>query len=141
MICRETLYSKIEKIYHRTLKMVYGMDDSYSNLLLSSNSMSIHQRHLRFLVAEIFKSISQVSPEFMWSFFKPKKLSYDLRKGPILNLPRTQSTYFGTNAIHFRGSLIWNNLPAKVKSSNSVFEFKAKIVNLENIDCGYLICR
>ena len=141
MICRETLYSKIEKIYHRTLKMVYGMDDCYSNLLLSSNSMSIHQRHLRFFVAEIFKSISQVSPEFMWSFFKPKKLSYDLRKGPILNLPRTQSTYFGTNAIHFRGSLIWNNLSANVKSSNSVLEFKTKIKSLGNIDCGCLICR
>ena len=87
-------------------------------------------------MTEIFKSISQINPEFMWSFFQPKKLSYNLRKGSILNLPRTQSTYFGTNAIHFRGSLIWNNLPAKVKSSNSVFEFKTKIKNLGNIDCA-----
>ena len=77
----------------------------------------------------------------MWSFFKPKKLSYNLRKGPILNLPKTQSTFYGTNAIHCRGSLIWNNLPAKVKSSNSVFEFKTKIKNLGNIDCECLICR
>ena len=121
--------------------MVYGVDDSYKNLLLSSNSVSIYQMHLRFLVTEIFKSISQISPKFMWSFFKPKKLSYNLRKGPILNLPKTQSTFHGTNAIHFRGSLIWNNLPAKVKSSNSVFEFKTKIKNLGNIDCGCLICR
>ena len=77
----------------------------------------------------------------MWSFFKPKKLYYNLRKGPILNLPRPQSTYCDTNAIHFRGSLIWNNLPAKFKSSNSVFEFKTKIKNLGNIDCGCLIYR
>ena len=77
----------------------------------------------------------------MWSFFKQKKLSYNLRKGPILNLPRTQSTYYGTNAIHFRTSLIWNNIPAKVKSSNSVFEVKTKIINLGNIGCGCLICR
>ena len=108
---------------------------------LSSNSVSIHQRHLRFLVTEIFKSMSQFNPEFMWSFFKPKKLSYNLRKGPILNLPRTQYNYYGTNAIHFRGSLIWSNIPAKVKSINSVFEFKTKVKNLGNIDCGCLICR
>ena len=114
--------------------MVYGIDDSYSNLLLSSNYVSIYQRHLRFLVTKIFKSISQVNPEFMWSFFKPKKLSYNLRKGPILNLLRTQSTYYGTNAIHFRGSLILNNLPAKVKSSNSVLQFKTKIKNLRIVD-------
>ena len=31
----------------------------------------------------------------MWSFFKQKK-----RKGPILNLPRTQSIYYGTNDVH-----------------------------------------
>ena len=141
MFCGKTLYPKIENNHHRTLKVVYGIDDSYNNLLLSSNSVSIHQRYLGFLLTEIFKSISQISPEFMWSFFKPKKLSYNLRKGPILNLPRTQSTYYGTNTIHFRGSLIWNNLPAKVKSSNSVFEFKTKIKNLGNIDCGCLICR
>ena len=132
---------RIEMVYVWTLKVVYGIDDSYKNLLLSSNSVSIHQRHLRFLVTEIFKSISQINPKFMWSFFKPKKLSYNLRKGPILNLPKTQSAFYGTSAIHFRGSLIWNNLPAKVKSSILVFEFKTKIKNLGNIDWRCLICR
>ena len=33
MFCRKTLYSKIQKIHHRTLKVVYGIDDSYKNLL------------------------------------------------------------------------------------------------------------
>ena len=131
IFCRKTLYSKIEKIQmiknSEALKDVYGIDDSYSNLLWSRNSVSIHQRHLRFSVTEIFKSISQINPEFMSSFFKTKKLSCNLRKGPILNLPSTQSTYYSTNAIHFRYSLIWKNLPAKVKSSNLVFEFKTKI--------------
>ena len=141
MFCGKTLYPKIENNHHRTLKVVYGIDDSYNNLLLSSNSVSIHQRYLGFLLTEIFKSISQINPEFLWLFFKPQKLSYNLRKGPILNLQRTQSTYHCASTIHFRGSLIWNNLPAKVKSSNSVFEFKTKIKNLGNIDCGCLICR
>ena len=141
MAYRKTFYSKIEKIHHRTVKVVYGIDDFYSNHLLSSNSVSIHQRHLRFLLTEIFKSIFQINPEFKSVFFKPKKLPCNSRKGQILNLPRSQSTYYGTNAIHVRGSLIWNNLPAKVKFSKSVFEFKTKIKNLVNIDCGCLICR
>ena len=46
MFCRKTLHSKIERIHHRTLKVVYGIDDSYNNLLLSSNCVLIHQRHL-----------------------------------------------------------------------------------------------
>ena len=92
MFCRKTFHCKIEKIPHRTLKVIYGIDDSDNNLLLRSNTVSIHQRHLRFLVTEIFKSLSQINSEFMWFFFKQKKLSYNFIKGPILNLPRTQST-------------------------------------------------
>ena len=75
----------------------------------------------------------------MWLFFKQKKLSYNLREGPILNLPRTQSTYCGTNAVHFQSSLAWNKLSARIKSSNSVFEVKTNVKNLRNIDCGCLI--
>ena len=68
-------------------------------------------------------------------------MHYSLRKGPTLGLPKTHSFCYGTNAVHFRGSLMWNNLPAVVKSSDSLFEFKNKIKNIDDIDCGCLICR
>ena len=42
------------------------------NLLLQTNMASVHQRHLRFLMTEIYKSISQLNPQFMWSFFTQK---------------------------------------------------------------------
>ena len=48
MFCRKTLYSKIEKIHHKTLKVIYESKDTYENLLLPSNTVSVHQRHLRF---------------------------------------------------------------------------------------------
>ena len=83
----------------------------------------------------------QLNPEFMWSYFMHKDMPYNIRKGPTLGLPKTHSFYFGTNAIHFRGSLIWNNLPASVKSSDLIFEFKNKIKNIGDIDCKCLICR
>ena len=37
MFCRKTLYSKIEKIHHKTLKVIYESNDTYDNLLLQSN--------------------------------------------------------------------------------------------------------
>ena len=138
MFCRKTLYSKIEKIHHKTLKVIYESYDTYGNLLLQSNTVSIRQRHLRFLMTEINKNISQLNPEFMWAYFTHKDMPYNLRKGSILGLPKTNSFYYGTNAVHFRGSLIWNNLPAVIKSSDSLFEFKNKIKNIGDIDCGCL---
>ena len=88
MFCRKTLYSKIEKIHHKTLKVIYESNDTYENLLLQSNTVSVHQRHLRFLMIEIYKSISQLNPQFMWSFFTHKDILF----------------YYGKNAIHFRSS-------------------------------------
>ena len=92
--------------------------------------VSVLQRHLRFLMTEIYKSISQLNPQFMCHFFTHRDIPHNLRKGPILGLSKTHSFYYGTNAIHFRGSLIWNNLPAVVKSSDSLFELKNKIKSL-----------
>ena len=54
MFCRKTLYSKIEKIHHKTLKTIYESNDTGDNLLLESNTVSVHQRHLRFLMTEIY---------------------------------------------------------------------------------------
>ena len=83
------LYSKIEKIHHKTLKVIYESNDTYDNPLLQSNTVSVHQRHLGFLMTEINKSISQLNAEFMWSYFRHKDMPYNLRKGPILGLPKT----------------------------------------------------
>ena len=77
----------------------------------------------------------------MWSYFMHKDMPYNLRKGPTLGLPKTHSFLYDTSAVHFHGSLIWNNLPAAVKSSDSLFEFKNKIKNVGDIDCMCSICR
>ena len=56
-------------------------------------SISIHQRHLRFLMTEIYKSISQINPEFMQSYFNQKELSCNLRKELPVNLGK-ESGFF-----------------------------------------------
>ena len=71
------LILKTEESPHRTLKLTHGIDDSYKRFFLRSNCASIHQKNLWFLVTEIEKSISQINQEFMWSFFKQKKVSYN----------------------------------------------------------------
>ena len=119
MFCRKGLYLKMQKIHHKTLKVIYQSNKTYEELLELSETVSIHQRHLRFLVTEVYKSTSYLNPKFMCSFFTHKEIPYNLRKGQVLSLPPARSTYYGTNSVHFRGSLIWNNLPRYIKSSRS----------------------
>ena len=52
MLCRKILYSKLRKIHHKT----YESNDTYDNLLLQSNTVSVNQRHLRFLITEYIKA-------------------------------------------------------------------------------------
>ena len=77
----------------------------------------------------------------MWPYFTYSNISYNLRKEPILYLPSTHSTYYGSNSVHFRGSMIWNNLPRDIKSSKSFSEFETKLRTLEILiaDVWYVV--
>ena len=140
MFCHKATYLIMQKI-HQSLKAIYQSDASYDDLLQLSNRVSLHQRHLRFLLTEIYKSTGTLNPQFMWSYFKYRKVPYNLRRGPVLFIPPARSTIYGTNSVHFLGSLIWNRLPNLVKSSRSISEFKNVIKKIGNTDCVCMICR
>ena len=109
------------KIHHRTLRVVYNeYNKSYGELLQINNNVSIHQRHLQYLALEVFKSLMHLNPEVMWSYFNENPIRYDLRKGIKVFLPPVKSFRFGPNSIHFRGSILWNNLPSFIQNSQTI---------------------
>ena len=62
---------KVNKIHRRTLHVVY--DDyniTYEELLASHNDICIHQKRLKHLGIEVYKSLTNLNPEFMWTFLK-----------------------------------------------------------------------
>ena len=66
---------KINKIHRRTLHLVYdNYNSTYEELLASHNDISIHQKHLKHLAIEVYKSLTNLTPEFMWPFFKRKSI-------------------------------------------------------------------
>ena len=65
MFCRKTLYHKIEKLHHGTLKVIYQSEESCENLFLESSSVSVHQKYLRSLVSDIYKRTTHINPEVM----------------------------------------------------------------------------
>ena len=95
MFCRKGLYLKMQKIHHKRLKVIYQSNKSYEELLGLSETVSIHERHLRFLVTEVYKCTSYLNPKFMCSFFTHKDIPHNLRKGQVLLLPPARSIYYG----------------------------------------------
>ena len=127
MFCRKNQYLKIQKIHHKALKVVFNSDDGYDELLQMINEIVIHQRHLHALICEVFKSLNNSNPEFMWSYFTFKNITYNVRNGPLLKIPKAKSTYYGINSVHFRACLFWNGLPQSVKHSESILQLKRKL--------------
>ena len=97
MFCHKATYLKMQKIHHKSLKVIYQSDAYYHDLLQLSNSVSLHQRHLQFLLTEIYESTGSLNPQFMWSYFRYRKVPYNLRRGPVLLIPPARSTIYGTN--------------------------------------------
>ena len=140
MFCHKQDYLKIEKIQYKPLKIVYNSNESYEELVLRNNEESIHQKQLCILATEVFKSLADINPDFIKSYFTIKEIPYCLRIGNFLKIPSTRSKCYGTNSIVLRACLVWNKLPLSVKQSQSLIEFKSKIKTLKKINCFCKIC-
>ena len=86
MFCRNTDYLEMEKIQYKALKNVFNSNESFEDLILHSSEVSIHQKQLPQFTTEIYKSLTDLSPEFTKPFFTVKEITYNLRNGHILHL-------------------------------------------------------
>ena len=101
---------KIEKIQWKALKIINDSHESYDELLTRSNEVSLHQKHLRALASEIYKSLADINPDFMKLCFIITKMPYNLQYGCALKLPSATSTYCGINSVFFRACLLRTRL-------------------------------
>ena len=137
--CRKTFHHKTENIYDKTLQIICQSEEPYKNLIGKSSSFCTTNTSA-FISSKNLQKYHAINPKLMWPYFTYNNSTYNLRRGPILFcLARIQHIAIIIPFI-LRGCLIWNNLPRDSKSiKSSVSEFKTKIKNFGNIDCGYVI--
>ena len=71
--CRKQDYLKVDKIHCKALKIFYNSNECYKELLIRNNEVSIHQKQFRTLATEIYKSLTDINPDFMKNYFQLKK--------------------------------------------------------------------
>ena len=84
---------------------------------MHNNKVSVHEKPLLILATEVFKSLANINPDFMKSYFTVKEIPFCLRKINFLKTPSAHSTRYGTNSILFRACLVWNKLPLSIDHS------------------------
>ena len=131
MFCSKNQYSKIQEIHHKVLRVVFNSDDGYDELLQMSNEITIHGKQLHALICEVFKTLNNSNPEFMWSYFTFKNIKHNFRNGPLLKLPISKSMYYGIISVHFKATVLWNDLSQSLKHSEYILNWKENLKNWE----------
>ena len=130
-VCREIVNLKSTKNPFSVAKVVHKTyDTTYVELLSMNSDVSIHLRHLRFLVTELFKSVNNLNPHFMRNYFKGRK--YIAPSSGTLNLPWNKFTLI-------RGSLLWNNIPREIEESLSTEELKKRLMEHRALPCSCVV--
>ena len=69
IFCRKQDYLVVEKIHYKALKIFCNSNECYEELLIRNNEVSIYQEQLRTLATEIYKSLTDVNPDFMKNYY------------------------------------------------------------------------
>ena len=74
MFCGKSLNNRINRIYEKSLRVVYNdYGSNFIQLLERDGSVTIHHRNIQSLAIKIFKVIKGLSPEIMKEVFILKK--------------------------------------------------------------------
>ena len=104
-----TLNNKINKLPERALRLAYDDRQSkFEELLNIDKSVTIHQRNLQVLAAELYKVHHGLAPELMNDIFKKRNVTHNFRKSSTSETRNIKSVYYGSETICSIDPKIWN---------------------------------
>ena len=133
--------AKINHIHERALRIAYqDRTSSFEELLITDNSVSIHQRNLQLLVTEIYRTRMHLNPPFMKEIFVEREIHYNLRVTSNIYVRKPRTTAYGLGNVSFLGQNLWRDLPLHLKESPTVKHYK-KDIKFWNFTCNCRLCK
>ena len=132
----------MEKIQERVLRFLHNdYKSDYSTLLKISGSVSMEVKRMRYLCLEIYKTLNNLSPNYMKDIFQVQQSAYSSRRPHNILVPRVNQTKFGTRSIRCAGARIWNHLPDSIQSAENLRMFKTLIKTWQGPSCNCNYCQ
>ena len=120
MLSSAKFLNKIENLQKRALGfMLSDYERCSDEVLRLSGSCAINVRLKKGLCVEIYKSLNDLNPSFMWEIFETHKfkkavkgIRYKVREKYKINseMPRVNQTSFGTKSLRFYGPILWSHI-------------------------------
>ena len=85
---------------------------------------TMHVRQVQNLCIEIYKTLSNLNPEYMHELFERNSHTYSTRRPYDLKISRVNQTSFGSRSIRAEEAKLRNHLPENIKSSKNLKIFQ-----------------
>ena len=137
---------KIERIQERAIRILY--DDYVSEtkaLLEKANKTTFLIKQHKNLAIEIFKTLTNLNPDYMKDIFIKNENPHDLRdnsrhENDLENQSFKAFTY-GECSLRVLGPNIWNALPTELKNAKSLVTFKKLMKTWDGPRCTCKMCK
>ena len=111
------------------MKDLYGLLEMITSLftpllLEETHQTTFDQRCINSLVIEVYKYLNGHSPDIMNDIFKLRENTYNLRNFHIFQTENPRSLKYGLDAISYRASQIWQQVPTDIREAASLTLFK-----------------
>ena len=141
--CSDTDKRKLERIQERALRAVFlDKQSSYQALLDKSDLTTLQNRRLQDITIRIYKH--KLCPTIVCELFHTHCSPYNLRLAEFAIL-RFRTKKYGKHSLTYLGPKLWNKLPSKIRTLQSLFSFKNRIrkfnlsVMVEDDNCSNCI--
>ena len=100
--------AKSNHIHERALRVAYqDPTSSFEELLITDNSVCIHQRNLQLLVTEIYQTMMNLNPSCIKEIFVEREIHYNLRVTNNIYAGQPRSTAYGLENLSFLVQNLW----------------------------------
>ena len=124
MFTSRYLNNALNSIHERALRLIYNdYELPFDRILEDNKQKSIHQKNIESLAIEIYKFQAGLTPPIMSDLFVTRENNYNLRNFQELESSLRRTVKFGTETISYRGSQIWNLIPERLRTLETLNKF------------------
>ena len=131
--CGKTLSNKLQRLQNRAARVLTcsSYDSNANQLLQQLNRKKLETRRKIQKAEMVYKCLNGLAPDYLSSKFIQRKdiiTSYDFRDSEnklAIPLPRTN---YGKNSFSYSRAVLWNRLPATIRTATSLSNF-SKVLN------------
>ena len=134
---------KNNKIHTKFLRLLHDdYESNFRELLDKEGTYTIHEINIQKLLTEMFKAKNKAGPSLLADIFPDSNYN-----GPTLRKPKDfmkqniETQKYGERSLNFFGTTLWKQLPEKIRTLNTLEEFKREIKNWKPKKCFCYLCK